>query len=43
MNDTHEIVSKVSNFNFGSVYNGDASDSTEDEVFEGLCASRATV
>lgn len=40
---THEVVAKVSNFNFGSVDDGDASDSTEDEILEGLGASWAAI
>lgn len=40
---THEVVAKVSNFNSGSVDDGDASDSTKNEILEGFWASRSTI
>ena len=40
---SHEIVSKVSKLDFGSINDGDAPNSTEDEILQGLRASRATI
>ena len=40
---THEVVSKVSKLDFGSINDGDAPNSTEDEILQGLWASGAAI
>lgn len=42
-NYTHKVISKVSHFNFGAIYNRDTSNATKYEIFQGLWASWATI
>lgn len=40
---THKVISKVSHFNFGAIYNSDTSNTTKNKIFQGLRTSRATI